>query len=75
MPLAGGWRNVLKTFQDEYIQKLRDYPQAHVVMLIDFDGHVRSNAEPSLNKRYQMNSRRACSWSARRTSLRLSRRH
>ena len=40
MPLAGGWRNVLKTFQDEYIQALRKYQQAHVVMLIDFDGHT-----------------------------------
>lgn len=39
MPVAGGWRNVLKTFRDEYVQKLRDYPKAHVVMLIDFDGY------------------------------------
>jgi hypothetical protein len=38
MPVAGGWRNVLKMFHDEYIQKLRDYPKGHVVMLIDFDG-------------------------------------
>ena len=29
-----------RRFRDEYIQKLRDYPKAHVVMLIDFDGHV-----------------------------------
>jgi hypothetical protein len=40
MPLAGGWHNVLKTFRDEYIQTLRNYPLAHVVMLIDFDDHV-----------------------------------
>jgi hypothetical protein len=40
MPVAGGWRNVLKTFQDEYILTMRNYPQAHVVMLIDFDGHI-----------------------------------
>lgn len=40
MPLAGGWHNVLKTFQNEYIQTLRTYQQAHVVMLIDFDGHI-----------------------------------
>jgi hypothetical protein len=38
VPIAGGWRNVLQTFQQEYIQKLRDYPEGHVVMLIDFDG-------------------------------------
>jgi hypothetical protein len=40
MPKAGGWSNVRKTFQDEYIQTLRNYPQAHVVLLIDFDGHI-----------------------------------
>jgi hypothetical protein len=40
MPLARGWRNVLNTFQEEYVQTLRNYPQAHVVMLIDFDGRV-----------------------------------
>jgi hypothetical protein len=39
MPEAGGWRNVLKEFRDEYVGTLRAYPQAHVVMLIDFDGH------------------------------------
>ena len=37
MPPAGGWNYVLTTFQKEYVQKLRDYPKAHVVMLIDFD--------------------------------------
>ena len=31
---------MLKTFRDEYIPKLRDYPKAHVVMLIDFDDQV-----------------------------------
>jgi hypothetical protein len=39
MPVAGGWSNVLKTFKDEYVQRLRDNSKAHVVMLIDFDGH------------------------------------
>jgi len=38
MPPAGGWSEVLKTFKDVYIQKLREYPLAHVVLLIDFDG-------------------------------------
>ena len=38
MPVAGGWPNVLKTFQEEYIQTLRNYQSAHAVMLIDFDG-------------------------------------
>ncbi|HQU45564.1 MAG TPA: hypothetical protein PK867_22315 [Pirellulales bacterium] len=40
VPPAGGWPRVLKTFRDEYIAKLRDYPNTHVVMLIDFDDQV-----------------------------------
>lgn len=39
MPPAGGWSNVRRTFEEEYVQTLRKYPLAHVVMLIDFDGH------------------------------------
>lgn len=42
VPPAGGWSKVLKTFQDEYLPRLRDYPDAHVVMLIDFDGRVET---------------------------------
>ena len=42
VPPAGGWSKVLKTFQDEYIQELSDYPNAHVVMLIDFDDQVQN---------------------------------
>ncbi len=40
VPPAGGWSKVLKTLQDEYIPTLRNYPLAHVVMLIDFDDEV-----------------------------------
>ena len=40
VPPAGGWFKVLDTFRDEYISKLRDYPAAHIVMLIDFDDQV-----------------------------------
>ncbi len=40
MPPAGGWSNVIRIFTVEYVQKLRNCPQAHVVMLIDFDGHI-----------------------------------
>jgi hypothetical protein len=40
MPVAGDWPNVLKTFKDEYIQTLRRYTEARVVMLIDFDGRI-----------------------------------
>jgi hypothetical protein len=40
VPPAGGWFKVLNTFRDEYIPKLRDYPNTHVVMVIDFDDQV-----------------------------------
>lgn len=40
MPPAGGWTKVKDTFREEYLPRLRDYPGAHVVMLIDFDGQV-----------------------------------
>jgi hypothetical protein len=42
MPPAGGWTKVLATFRDEYVSKLRHYPAAHVVMLIDFDDQVET---------------------------------
>ncbi|HEX5446772.1 MAG TPA: hypothetical protein VFW87_23340 [Pirellulales bacterium] len=42
MPPAGGWSTVLQTFQDEYLPRLGGYPQAHVVLLIDFDGQIES---------------------------------
>lgn len=42
MPPVGGWRKVLQKFIDEYIQILRRYPVAHVVMIIDFDKHFES---------------------------------
>ena len=35
---AGGWQEVLKKFQTEYIRRLHADPLGHVVMLIDFDG-------------------------------------
>jgi hypothetical protein len=34
---AGGWREVIKVYKEEYIPYLRGYKCAHVVMLIDFD--------------------------------------
>lgn len=42
VPPAGGWSKVLKTFREEYIRELRDYPGAHVVLLIDFDDQVEN---------------------------------
>jgi len=40
MPPAGGWKKVLQTFEDEYVPRLRTNCNAHIVMLIDFDGQV-----------------------------------
>lgn len=39
MPPANGWSHVRDTFRDEYVRKVQDNLNAHVVMLIDFDGH------------------------------------
>lgn len=39
---AGGWREVLRKFETEYIGQLREYPLGHVVMLIDFDGDYQN---------------------------------
>jgi hypothetical protein len=37
MQPAGGWHEVLKKFEIEYIKRLLEDPLGHVVMLIDFD--------------------------------------
>ena len=34
---AGGWSKVLDVFENEYVPRLRNYRDHHVVMLIDFD--------------------------------------
>lgn len=34
---AGGWSRVLEVFEEEYIPHLRNFQQAHAVLLIDFD--------------------------------------
>jgi hypothetical protein len=39
MPPPGGWREVLKTFTNEYIHKLRNNQKGHILLLIDFDDH------------------------------------
>jgi hypothetical protein len=51
VPPPGGWAEVLKVFEDEYLQTLHQYPERHVVMLIDFDDHVeqrRSHFEQAI---------------------------
>ena len=40
VPPAGGWSEVRETFRREYLPKLRDYPGAHVIMVVDFDNQV-----------------------------------
>ena len=34
---AGGWEDVLKLFEREFVQYLHNNQLAHVVMLVDFD--------------------------------------
>ncbi len=34
---AGGWQKVLKSFEEEHIAVMRQYPKTKVVLLIDFD--------------------------------------
>ncbi len=36
-PVAAGWQRVLDVFEEEYVQYLRNYSGAHVILLIDFD--------------------------------------
>ena len=35
---AGGWSKVLDVFVEEYLPKLNGLPNAHVIMVVDFDG-------------------------------------
>jgi hypothetical protein len=72
VPPPGGWPNVLKTFQVEYIPTLRKHPVAHVVMLIDFDDRVDIRKADS-NEPFPTTSKHGYSWSARRTIPRYSR--
>jgi hypothetical protein len=45
MPICGGWKHVLKTFEDEYVQALRNRPRGRLIMLIDFDESGSRRAE------------------------------
>lgn len=35
---AGGWSEVLRTFEIEFIESLRRFPSGYLILLIDFDG-------------------------------------
>ncbi len=39
---AGGWRKVLEVFESEYSKLISGNPNAHVVMLIDFDERIEA---------------------------------
>jgi hypothetical protein len=47
MPPAGGWREVLRKFEAEYIKRLREDQGGHVVLLIDFDGDYSNRRQES----------------------------
>jgi hypothetical protein len=40
MPLANGWARLLDKLRDRHIDDLRRFPNAHVVLLMDFDDHI-----------------------------------
>ncbi len=37
---AGGWHRVLEVFRSEYLQLVQQNDRTHVVMVVDFDGHI-----------------------------------
>ncbi len=39
LPVAGGWREVLKRFKSEHAGEMERFPERLVVLLIDFDGN------------------------------------
>ena len=54
---------MLKTFRDEYIPKLRDHPNTHVVMLIDFDDQVeKRKADFEQEIPAEFKTARVCDW-------------
>lgn len=40
LPVAGGWNKVYRDFEVSHVPQLRQYPNRHLVLLIDFDGLV-----------------------------------
>ncbi|MCA9207895.1 MAG: hypothetical protein KDA55_06045 [Planctomycetales bacterium] len=45
LPCANGWPGVLEKFKVEYVRHLRMYPQAQVILLIDFDRQYKSRRQ------------------------------
>jgi len=51
LPVAGGWRRVLESFEADLVPTMRRYPSGFTVLAIDFDGnaerlHVAKNVIP-----------------------------
>jgi hypothetical protein len=38
LPVAGGWRKVLKQFESDHVSRMDRFPDRFMVLLIDFDG-------------------------------------
>lgn len=47
---ARGWGKVLDRFLDVHVAELRKWPQRHLVLLIDFDGHVDKRTEQFISQ-------------------------
>jgi hypothetical protein len=45
MPYADGWPGVLNKFKTQYISYLRNYKDAYIVLLIDFDARYESQRQ------------------------------
>src|ERR1022692_2541346 len=39
LPVAGGWRKVLNSFESEHVREMDRYSKRFTVLSIDFDGH------------------------------------
>lgn len=46
---AHGWRNVLRDFEDNYLETIDDKDNRHVLLVIDFDTHYEERIVEALN--------------------------
>lgn len=42
LPYERGWQNVVEKFKSYHLQKMREYPERRIVLLMDFDGQFDS---------------------------------
>lgn len=45
LPFAGGWPKVKKSFLETHISMLRQYPDRHLILLIDFDNKLEERRQ------------------------------